>query len=88
MNWRWWRRPRVVRCYCGIKFDPVVDHHLCRTPGQIEGDARPRPVEDNGVLVPGPVCIGGWLYSAVGGMVFPTNRQCEGCELCLDRKTK
>lgn len=30
----------------------------------------------------GQVCIDGWIYSAVGGMIFPTNRQCPGCAEC------
>lgn len=29
--------------------------------------------------VDGFVCIGGWLYTPVGGMIFATNRRCTTC---------
>jgi len=27
----------------------------------------------------GLVCIGGWLYSSMGMMIFPANRECPNC---------
>ena len=87
------RPSQVVHCYCGATFKRG-EPHLCPTPGQIEvADAlvercaaRARGELPELPAPPvGPVCIGGWLYSPVGGMVFPTNRQCPGCSDCKPR---
>lgn len=83
----WRRSPKPMHCYCGAVVPPG-QWHRCKTPGELRGEITAAERKLNEVphrdfsQPDGQVCIGGWIYSAVGGMIFPTNRECPGCEDC------